>query len=386
MMTTWLTGCQPTQPPPLATSATIAASAPASSATAATSSAPGAGSAAACTRFDAAHRASLARLRDGAPAEVARTLDSLPAIIGRCVPDPGGTGAWGLQVEELCATPAPLVPWVEDRPTVIGSWKVVRVDGERVASYPQVNPPPDPQICAADPNLDHLGGVSLAGTPEQIAALKFEEPVVFDHDGDDRAELMLRVQRQRVSYDMHSQKLERSIDNRGSLLTVEADGRVTDFVGARFISASAAAVWFQGAANIDDDGRPDAYTLFPYADSGPVEWDGKAPRLYARALPGGRFSIDDPRAIAKTLAACPPATEPVVVPATGAVDGDATLARAICIALRSGAEEARAALDRGCKGRDPAACTSARAMAKLFEQSVPRLEAPRTEEIRPRGR
>jgi hypothetical protein len=364
-VTSWLAGCEPTT----TTSPTDGGAAMASVAPSATPTAP----ATACARFDADHRALLTRLREGAPADVIRTLDALPAIFGRCLPDARGSGAWGVRVAELCATPPSLFPDAGDRPPVLGRWTVVRMDGANVTTFPVVNPPSDPMVCATEPNLDHLVDVNLLGTPAQIAALRFEEPVVFDHDGDGRAELMLRVQGQRAAYTERG-KFERWDDHHGMFLAADASARVTEAPGARFRSATVPAVFFEGAARVDGDERPDAYSLYPYGDVLPVPWEGPLPRVYARSLPDGTFSIDDPAAVARTLEGCPPATDPVVVPASGAVDGDGTLARVLCIALRSGLEAARTALDRDCKGRDRAACRAVAAQVDV-SRHVPQLGA-----------
>ena len=241
-----------------------------------------------------------------------------------------------------------------------------------MTTYPLVASATEQMLCVPKLNLDHLSYVEILGTPESIAALKYDEPVVFDHDGDGRGELMLHVQRQGASYSERGDFRYFVLDG-GLLLTAGADGKIGEYMEGRFSSSSLSNVPFAGPAEVDSDGRPDGYALYPYGDTQPTSWEG--PKLFARALPDGSFSVDDPAAVAKTLGQCDAGGGPVLVPERGAVDEQASRARLVCVGLREGQEAAVAALKRDCGKRGGAAkaCQALRAEVGMFERWVPRL-------------
>lgn len=359
-------------PEPTSTEAIASAAAPARDAqTAPSTSSSAAVPPPACDAFAAEQGPVLAAIRAGASPDVRQALDGLPKVFGRCLPDPKG-GAWGVFVEELCEIKPLALVNTKERTNVIGRWSVVRVDAAGKTTRPLVFPAGERVVCKSDVKTDELTGyTNILGTPATIARLRFEEPVVFDYDGDGRAELVLRIEAQRVDYSPRGD-LSYFVTTRGATYTVQPDGRLGEYSKGRFIPGG----YLTGSVDLDRDGRPDLFKMYPYGLPDGEGWTGGIPRLFARSRPDGTISIQDAAAIETTLAQCGPPEQPILAPDQGPIDEQASLVRLVCRALRQGAEPATEALQQACaKRRDPA-CKRLLERANVLGSEVPHLVAP----------
>lgn len=236
-----------------------------------------------CTRIASETGSRIASIHRSERAENALKM---LAAFGRCLP--AGRGAWALSLDRV--TDSDGGPY--------GQWSLIHIaaDGSTAAVAPSI-PSSDTRSERWDPrdkvdskgNFDFTVGILLHLAP----------PVVFDYDGDGKAEIVLQV---------GSQISEGGTWEHGRVWTARG-GTVHLYEPARNLLAHA-------VRDVDGDGRPDLLIHRPYSlvVNGPIDTDElTGPELLAHALPGGGFSTSDPVAAATARVSCPQRPAALVV-------------------------------------------------------------------------
>jgi hypothetical protein len=316
-----------------------------------------------CQQAAAEHARTLARLAAGpGSAAFKGGLGGLPPLLGRCLPL--GNGAWVFRLDALCEVdPVPLGN-TSERPTVAGRWSVVHVDHK---GRPRVHVPGGSTTSHRCVGGGEVWGNILGASGALGSLFRFDEPLLFDYDGDGSPELLLRVSTRNV---------EESLDGGAPRLIESAAVRVLAIHGVemedfKLVVDTGFTPWL--ARDIDGDGRPDLLGAALLADDPRMPWEPTAPGVFARSLPGGTFSVLDPAAAGATLEQCPRARPPLVVRSgDGTVDQGASVTRLLCERLRGASPAALAKrVAAGCKGVE-AQCASVLAAASRLEE-VPSL-------------
>jgi hypothetical protein len=236
-----------------------------------------------------------------------------PQALGRCFADK--RSAWAVVLEGAKFDKAGLVR---------GRWSLLHLDrdGHRSKIAPTIPyTQQEIELDATAPNLD--------------AALSIDPPLLYDFDGDEDAEILLRVSWRSGAVEVAS---------RGRLYTFK-DGEIRPYAPARGFNV-------ETLHDVDADGRPDLLTHGPYEGSsrrasscGGAPYRVHGVMLVAHALSNGTFSQDDAVAMDAAKRACPNPPSEVLVKG----DGAATVARISCARLSGVSEQAIAIeLEAGC--------------------------------------